>query len=243
MKKVLVLGHRGYRARYPENTLLSINKALENNSDGIECDIQKTKDGAYVIFHDYNLERLTGVNGNIDEFDYQFIGSLKVLKTEQNIIELETLLKNYPKDKFINIELKKETLNIYDCQKIYNIIKANFILDNVLISSFEHRLLPFFKKKGVKIGFLFDQYYKNKILRAFFKIFFFRPNYINLPIEMFGEVKEVTVKRLLSFIKSLNIKIVFWTVNKIIGLESIIDSVDIVITDEVELIIDYLKNH
>ena len=43
-REVKVLGHRGYRAKYPENTLLAFGKAFEAGADGIECDVQKCAD-------------------------------------------------------------------------------------------------------------------------------------------------------------------------------------------------------
>ena len=58
MKKKLpkILAHRGYSQKFPENTLLAFNKAFENNADGIECDLQKSKDNKFVIIHDDKIE-------------------------------------------------------------------------------------------------------------------------------------------------------------------------------------------
>ena len=42
--KVYVEGHRGYCAKYPENTLLSFEKAIELGCDGVEFDVWLTKD-------------------------------------------------------------------------------------------------------------------------------------------------------------------------------------------------------
>ena len=47
-----LLAHRGYSAKYPENTLLAFKKAFEKKADGIECDLQKSKDNKFVIIHD-----------------------------------------------------------------------------------------------------------------------------------------------------------------------------------------------
>ena len=58
----LVLGHRGYRARFPENTLLAFREALGGGADGVECDLQKSADGRYVVIHDPTTERVTGAS-------------------------------------------------------------------------------------------------------------------------------------------------------------------------------------
>jgi glycerophosphoryl diester phosphodiesterase len=55
-----ISAHRGYSGRYPENTMLAFEKAAEAGADEIELDIQLSKDGQVVVFHDETLERLTG---------------------------------------------------------------------------------------------------------------------------------------------------------------------------------------
>ena len=47
-----VYAHRGYSGRYPENTMLSFQKAAETGCDGIELDVQLTRDGTVVVIHD-----------------------------------------------------------------------------------------------------------------------------------------------------------------------------------------------
>ena len=62
MKKILVEGHRGYCAKYPENTLISFNAALELGVDAIEFDVWLTADKVPVLMHDGNAIRTCGVN-------------------------------------------------------------------------------------------------------------------------------------------------------------------------------------
>ncbi|MHA1371607.1 MAG: glycerophosphodiester phosphodiesterase family protein, partial [Promethearchaeota archaeon] len=49
---VLIIGHRGFKSRYPENTMLSFQKAIETGADGIELDVHLSKDGKIVVMHD-----------------------------------------------------------------------------------------------------------------------------------------------------------------------------------------------
>ena len=51
----LVLGHRGVRGARPENTIEAFRLAFESGLDGIECDVQRSKDGELVLFHDFHL--------------------------------------------------------------------------------------------------------------------------------------------------------------------------------------------
>ena len=51
--------HRGFSGKYPENTMLAFRKALECGADGIEMDVQLTKDGELVVIHDERVDRTT----------------------------------------------------------------------------------------------------------------------------------------------------------------------------------------
>lgn len=73
---VLAEGHRGWRARYPENTLVSYRAAIGLGVDAIEFDVWLSRDGVPVIMHDANTRRITGHDG---------------LVTEQTLAELKSL--------------------------------------------------------------------------------------------------------------------------------------------------------
>ncbi len=66
-KNIFVAGHRGYPEKYPENTLLSFQKAVEAGVDMLELDIQMTKDHQLVIMHDLAVDRTTDGSGPIKE--------------------------------------------------------------------------------------------------------------------------------------------------------------------------------
>ena len=58
-----VFGHRGFSGEYPENTMLAFQKAVEAGCEGIELDVQLTKDLVQVIMHDEKVDRTTDGNG------------------------------------------------------------------------------------------------------------------------------------------------------------------------------------
>ncbi len=64
-KKATLAGHRGWRAKYPENTMLGFRKVLELDVDAIEMDVHMTKDYQIVVCHDANLGRTTDMKGLI----------------------------------------------------------------------------------------------------------------------------------------------------------------------------------
>ena len=75
-KSIIVEGHRGWRAKYPENTLISFRAAIELGVDAIEFDVWLSKDKVPVIMHDANTLRITGHDGLITE---QTLAELKEL--------------------------------------------------------------------------------------------------------------------------------------------------------------------
>lgn len=65
---VEVIGHRGYAGAYPENTISSFRGAIEMGVDYIELDVQLTRDGEVVVFHDNDLGRITGCEGTVADY-------------------------------------------------------------------------------------------------------------------------------------------------------------------------------
>lgn len=61
----MVIAHRGWSGRYPENTLAAIQAALRLGVDMVEIDVHETKDGQLVVFHDYRLDRIYGVRKRV----------------------------------------------------------------------------------------------------------------------------------------------------------------------------------
>jgi len=52
----LVYGHRGARARAPENTIEAFDLAIAEGADGIELDVRMTADGELVVLHDRHIQ-------------------------------------------------------------------------------------------------------------------------------------------------------------------------------------------
>lgn len=238
-KRPLLLGHRGYRARFPENTLLSFQKALDYHADGFECDIQKTLDGYFIVFHDTTTERLTGKTGTITEMTLEEIRTLRV--DNEIIPTLEEMLEAFP-NCFINIELKGNAIAVEDCPAIEAIIGRYRSKESVLISSFEHSLLPYFKNHGYTVGMLIGWSYRRKgILGITKEIVRLQPHYVNLPTSVFGFYLEYYLKILFRLLYLGGIHCVWWTVNTNKEYKKIQHSASHIITDEVELLYELLE--
>ncbi len=62
---MIVIAHRGFSSRYPENTMAAIRAAIRLGVDMVEVDVQQTRDGELVVFHDYRLDRIYGVHKRV----------------------------------------------------------------------------------------------------------------------------------------------------------------------------------
>lgn len=59
----MVIAHRGFSGRYPENTLKAFEEALKLPVDAVELDVRRTKDGVLVVIHDETVDRTTNGKG------------------------------------------------------------------------------------------------------------------------------------------------------------------------------------
>jgi len=241
-KKILILGHRGYRKKFPENTILAFNKAFEFGADGIECDIQKSSDGVYFVFHDMDLGRMTGISGDINSFTADKIKSMKVSGVDV-IPDIDSFLDVLPGGKFINIELKEESLTLDDCYILINKLNKRKNIGEVLISSFNHSLLPPFKKAGYKIGMLYEtETLEQQSLKQMINLFLYRPWSIHPDVDLFTKPKSFSFRVFLFAAKLLRVKPIFWTVNSEVQFNAVSDIAHSIITDDVEELIRLRDN-
>lgn len=154
-KSPYIFGHRGYSEVYPENTLLSFNKCVENNVNGVELDVQVCKTGEIIISHDFNFKRCGNLDKKISDLTLKEIKSLDVgsFKSksfkDEKVPTLEELFKSCGNKLYYDIELKEETVKDTTlCKKVYDLIKKYKLEDNCIISSFN----PFSVKRFNKIS-------------------------------------------------------------------------------------------
>lgn len=73
---MIVIAHRGGAAYAPENTLGALELAIRNNVQMVEIDVRQLKDGTFIVMHDSNFIRTTGVNMNVWDVEYGDIKDL-----------------------------------------------------------------------------------------------------------------------------------------------------------------------
>ena len=148
----LIIGHRGYRKKYPENTLKSFKAAFDAGVQMIEADVSLTKDREVVVIHDDTLERTTNGRGLVKD---HLLKELKQLDAGswfdpafegETIPTLEEVLDVVSKRGMINIEIKKNAYEKHQPvdaieRQVVRIVQQNKMKDQVLISSFKHEIL------------------------------------------------------------------------------------------------------
>jgi glycerophosphoryl diester phosphodiesterase len=137
MDKTLVIGHRGAMGHETENTLASVQKALDLGVDGIEIDVFKISSGEIVVFHDDTVERLTNGGGKVEDYNIYDLKKL-ILDGGHHIPMLQDVLKLIDNKVRLNIELKgSDTADRVNFIMQYYIKDRGWSPDNFLISSFK----------------------------------------------------------------------------------------------------------
>ena len=125
--------HRGLHGNgVPENSLEAFELACQSGY-GIELDVHLSKDGEVVVFHDYTLNRMTGVDGKVCELDAAELCELKLGGTEQRIPAFAEVLKLVDGRTPILVELKGENTDTSLCPKVAELLadyKGSYCLES-----------------------------------------------------------------------------------------------------------------
>lgn len=131
MNKFQVLAHRGLASEFvPENTLKAFADAIHAGADVIETDVQCTKDGVAIIFHDDDLVRMAGIPKKVDECSWKEISVLDI-GFGKRIPSLEQALKDFPTARF-NLDVKSKNA-VGPTAEVIDRLNAQ---ERILISSF-----------------------------------------------------------------------------------------------------------
>ena len=151
-KRPLIIAHRGYRAKYPENTLASFRAALDIGVKMIELDVMLTRDRKMVVIHDVTLERTTDGHGQVNSYTLQELKELDAGSwfhtqfANERLPALEEVLCLVGDRALVNIEIKASAYEAHQPpdaieRQVVELIHQKNALTSVLISSFELKIL------------------------------------------------------------------------------------------------------
>jgi len=154
-RKFVNYAHRGASEYLPENTLLAFYTGIYMGANGIETDIQRTKDGVLVLFHDDTLTRVTGQEGCIADYTFEELQQFRVRRDcyEDRIVAFEEFLRLFSwRDLTFAIELKVEGV----AEEVADLIRKYGIEEKAIVTSFKFDYIKALKAYApdLKAGFL-----------------------------------------------------------------------------------------
>lgn len=150
--------HRGASEYAPENTLSSFYLGLLQGANGIETDIQRTKDGVLVLFHDDTIDRVSDCVGKLSDYTLEELRKIKIYGNSttgfyDRIVTLREFLEKFSQyDIQFAIELKEKGVE----EDTLNMITEFGVLDKTTFTSFNYDYISKIKKLNSKarVGWL-----------------------------------------------------------------------------------------
>ena len=143
--------HRGLYQKdqsIPENSLPAFAKAVEAGY-GMELDVQLSRDGKVVVFHDDTLDRVCGVSKRVDELDYAELLELRLCGTEEKIPLFDEVLATVGGKTPMIVELKTGRRNEELCEKTLFALRG--YAGEYCVESFDPTIVAWFRKHAPEI--------------------------------------------------------------------------------------------
>lgn len=196
---VETIAHRAGGFLAPENSLLGLNKAIGAGATWAEIDIQRSADNQYLVFHDTNLKRLTGKNGNVLKLNLAEAQQLS-LGEDQTIASLEQML-DFAKDKIkLMIELKGKTADKKMADDVVRLLEQKQMTEQAALISLDAQLISYTERTYPEI--------------SSGTIYFLAMGDLRKVPGQFLIVEESLINQnLVHFVHAIDKKIFAWTVN------------------------------
>ncbi len=145
------IAHRGLYQKdqsIPENSLFAFAKAVEAGY-GMELDVQLSRDGQVVVFHDDTLDRVCGVSKRVDELDYAELQELRLCGTDEKIPLFDEVLATVGGKTPMIVELKTGRRNEELCEKTLAALRG--YAGEYCVESFDPTIVAWFRKHAPEI--------------------------------------------------------------------------------------------
>lgn len=136
--------HRGASTYTPENTMLAFYTGMYMGANGIETDVQRTKDGVLVLFHDDTVDRMTNGTGKLADFTLEELRALDISKNGlvDKIVVFEDFLQHFAfRDIVFAIELKGPGVE----EETADLLRKYNMVEKTVVTSFELEYLKKFR--------------------------------------------------------------------------------------------------
>lgn len=236
---VAILAHRGFaKTGVAENTIAAFQAALDAGATHIETDVQATRDGIVVLFHDNTLERIYSDGRRVRDLTWAELQTLSA-KTYP-VTSLADALERFPTAKF-NIDVKTRDAIGPLCQ----VLARNDVSGRLLVSSFSsarrRRALQALERSGIKVCTSADGALVLKLwLCAKFgwygRFLKLAANVDALQIPTKMSFFRFDSSRFLNFVRRSGIQLHFWTVNDVHEIKRLVSlGANGIVTDRTDL--------
>jgi len=158
--RVWLIAHRGASAVAPESTAAAIAAAWRAGADMVELDVQMTRDGRLVIFHDDRLERTTDGHGRVVASRAAALTRLDAGAwfhprfARERILFMSQVLRLIPRSKQVNLELKRTRHRSAFLRRVLRMIRETRLGHRLLLSSFDAQLLRPLRSSHVALALI-----------------------------------------------------------------------------------------
>lgn len=135
-KAFINYAHRGASSYAPENTMSAFRLGLEMGANGIETDVQMTKDGVLVLFHDDTIKRVTGQEGRIRDYTYEELLEFDVCVygLRDKIVKFEDFLQAFSG---LDIQFAIEFKQDFTEAKTIDLLEQYHMVEKTILTSFK----------------------------------------------------------------------------------------------------------
>ena len=162
-----LVAHRGYAARYPENTLVALDAALAAGVRWLECDVQLSADRVPVLLHDADLARTAGDPRDVFDLDAAELAKVSVHEPLRlgrdfeptpvpRLADAVALLSNYA-DATLFVEVKEESIKRFGIDSVLDVVRAQLTHACVLIS-FHDGAIKRASELGLRTGWVVPEW-------------------------------------------------------------------------------------
>lgn len=232
---IQIIAHRAGGDLAVENSLLGLEKAIEEGAKISEIDIQRTKDGFYIVNHDNTFKRLADINKSSYDMTLQEIRNIELKdlfdksRANEKVSTIEEFLDTAKSRIKLYIELKGSTADMKMVEDILAMVNERDMLDEIALISLNYNLIKNIEEKypEIETGYLY---------------FFSSGNIKKLVGDILIMEEEQASKVNIDRIHSMGKKAVVWTVNSKDSADKFVRSnIDGIITDYIYLIKDSIK--
>lgn len=159
-QNISIIGHRGFEDKGVENSIPSLKAAAKAKVEYVELDTIMTKDKRFVVSHDNNLKRLTGINKNISESNFKDVVGLKMRQNghEAKLVSLEAFIETAKKENVkLLVELKPHGKEPSDyTERVIDILKKHNVEHEYKVMSLDYDIMTKLKKEApyIKCGYI-----------------------------------------------------------------------------------------